>query len=199
MRKKYFFYGFLSLIFLVNMTSCATTALTSVWKDRVYQGGPLKKILIIGVFREPNVKRYFEAAFAQELKAVGVDAVPSYSVFPADEILNKEIITDKIKELKMDSVLVTRVIDVRDSGEYETYPTHVNPGGDFYDYYVTCCQSIVSSGYVVMLETKIFEEKYDKLLWSATSESSLQRYREDTIRSFISAAINDLRYRNLVH
>jgi hypothetical protein len=180
------------------MSSCATTVLTSVWKDSAYQGGPLKKILIIGVFREQNMKRYFEDEFARELKAKGVDAVPSYSVFPEEDVLNKEIIVEKIRELKMDSVLVTRVVDVRDASGYETYPTNVSPG-NFYDYYVMCCQTTVTTGYVVMLETKIFEEKYDKLLWSATSESSLQRYREDTLQSFISAAIEALHDKNLVH
>jgi hypothetical protein len=199
MTRKNFLCGLLSLILSVSISSCATTALTSVWKDSAYQGGPLKKILIIGVFREPDMKKFFEDEFAQELKARGVDAVPSYTVFPEEDILNKEIIVEKIKELKMDSVLVTSVIDVRDVSGYETYPTHVNPGGNFYDYYVMCCQTTVTSGYVVMLETRIFEEKYDKLLWSATSESSLQRYREDTIQSFISAAIRDLHDKKLVH
>jgi hypothetical protein len=199
MTRKNLLLGLLSLILSVSMSSCATTALTSVWKDSAYQGGPLKKILVMGVFREINLKKYFEDEFARELKARGVDAVASYTVFPEEDILNKEIIAEKIKELKMDSVLVTRVIDVRDVSGYETNPTHVNPGGDFYNYYVMCCQTTVMSGYVVMLETKIFEEKYDKLLWSATSESSLQRYREDTIQSFISAAIRDLHNKNLVH
>jgi len=199
MKRNNLLVGLLSLILSVSMSSCATTALTSVWKDSTYQGGPLKKILVIGVFRETDIKKYFEDEFARELKASGVDAVASYTVFPEEDILNKETITEKIKELKMDSVLVTRVIDVRDVSGYETYPTHVNPGGDFYNYYVMCCQTTVMSGYVVMLETRIFEEKYDKLLWSATSESSLQRYREDTIQSFISAAIRDLHNKNLVH
>jgi hypothetical protein len=199
MTRNNLLVGLLSLILSVSMSSCATTALTFVWKDSAYQGGPLKKILIIGVFRELDMKKYFEDEFARELKASGVDAVASYTVFPEEDVLNKEIIVEKIRELKMDSVLVTSVIDVRDDSGYETYPTHVNPGGNFYDYYVMCCQTTVTSGSVVMLETRIFEEKYDKLLWSATSESSLQRYREDTIQSFISAAIRDLHNKNLVH
>jgi len=198
MIRKIFLCGFLTMVSLVIMISCATTELTSVWKDSSYQGGPIKKILIIGVFKEGNLKRYFEDEFARQLKTRGVDAVPSYTIFPEEDVLDKETITSKIKELKMDSVLITRVMDVTDVSGYETYPTHVDPGGTFYDYYVLCCQTVVSVGYVVVMETRIFEEKYDKLIWSASSETSLQRSREYTFKSFIQTMINDLSYRHLI-
>lgn len=51
MIRKILLYGFLALVPSVIMNSCATTELTSVWKDSSYQGGPIKKILIIGVFK----------------------------------------------------------------------------------------------------------------------------------------------------
>jgi hypothetical protein len=169
-----------------------------VWKDSAYHGGPIKKVLVIGVFKEQNIKRFFEDEFARQLKPRGVDAVPSYTIFPEEDILDKTTITEKMKELKMDSVLVTRVADVEDVTGYDTYPTHVDPGGDFYDYYVMCCETTVSLGYVVVLETKIFEGKYDKLIWSALSETSLQRSREYTVKLFIETAIKDLHVKRLI-
>ena len=187
-----------ALICLMSLSSCSTTALTSVWKDSAYQGGPIKKVLVIGVFKEQNIKRFFEDEFARQLKPRGVDAVPSYTIFPEEDILDKTTITEKMKELKMDSVLVTRVADVEDVTGYDTYPTHVDPGGDFYDYYVMCCETTVSLGYVVVLETKIFEGKYDKLIWSALSETSLQRSREYTVKLFIETAIKDLHVKRLI-
>lgn len=187
-----------ALICLMSLNSCSTTALTAVWKDSAYQGGPMKKVLVIGVFKEQNIKRFFEDEFARQLKPRGVDAVPSYTIFPEEDILDKTTITEKMKELKMDSVLVTRVADVEDVTGYDTYPTHVDPGGDFYDYYVMCCETTVSLGYVVVLETKIFEEKYDKLIWSALSETSLQRSREYTVKLFIETAIKDLHVKRLI-
>jgi len=195
--RKLFLCASSALICLMSLSSCTTTALTAVWKDSAYQG-PLKKVLVIGVFKEQNIKRFFEDEFARQLKPKGVDAVPSYTIFPEEDIIDKKVITEKMKELKMDSVLVTRVADVNDVSGYDTYPTHVNPGGDFYDYYVMCCETAVSLGYVVVLETKIFEEKYDKLIWSAISETSLQRSREYTVKLFIETAIEDLHVKRLI-
>lgn len=75
-------------------------------------------------------------------------------------------------------------------GRYETYPTQINSG--FYDYYVLCCESTVSEGYVAMIETKIFDATYDKLVWSAMYESAFISPFENSISSFVSIVVKDL-------
>ncbi len=186
----------IAITFLAFMNSCATTALTSVWKDSTYKGGPLRKVLVIGVFQKEEAESFFDNEFADQLKAKGINAVPGYSVLPEDSILDKEAMAVKIKELGVDSVLVTRLVDVRDAGRYETYPTRVD--AQFFDYYVMCCQTMVSPGYNVLLETKIFVAKNDKPIWSALSESSFDRSLENTLKSFIPAIIKDLQDKKLI-
>jgi hypothetical protein len=184
-----------AITFLALMNSCATTALTSVWEDNTYKGGPLRKVLVIGVFQGEEAESFFDDEFVDQLKAKGIDAVPGYSVLP-DSILDKEAMAVKIKELGVDSVLVTRLVDVRDAGTYDTYPTRVD--AKFFDYYVMCCQTVVSPGYNVLLETKIFGAKNDKPIWSALSESSFDRSLENTLKSFIPVIIKDLREKKLI-
>lgn len=183
-----------TLLTLVN--SCASTSLTSVWKDSTYNGGPLKKVLVIGVFQKEEAESFFDDEFVRQLKSKGIDAVSGYSVLPEGGIPDKETIETEIKELGIDSVLVTRLVDVRDAGRYETYPTRVDT--QFFDYYVLCCQTTVSPGYVVLLETKIFEAKNDKPIWSALSESSFDRSLENTLKSFIPAIIKNLDDKKLI-
>ena len=198
MRK--FLLGVSAIIFLMILSACATSALTSVWEDSAYKGGPAKKILIIGVFKDQDEKTSFEDEFQRQLKAAGTDAVVSHTVFPEEDIIDREAIKSKVKELNVDSVLVTRVMDVKNAGGFETYPSRVDAGGggSFYDYYVMCCQTMVSEGYVLVLETKIFEGKSDKPIWSALSETSLQYSRESTFRVFIESAIKNLRTKHLI-
>ena len=186
----------IAVTLLTLMNSCATTSLTSVWKDSTYKGGPLKKVLVIGVFQKEEAESFFDDEFVRQLKAKGIDAVPGYSVLPEDSIHYKEAMAAKVKELGIDSVLVTRLVDVRDAASYDTYPTRVD--AQFFDYYVLCCQTRVSPGYVVLIETKIFEAKNDKPIWSALSESSLDRSLENTLKSFIPAIIKDLDDKKLI-
>ena len=196
MKGKICPYSVLVITSLIIINSCVTSALKSVWNDGTYEGGPFKKIVVIGVDRNSNVRRMLEDRFAGQLTAKGTPAISSYTLFSEDELRDREMIVRKINELGIDSVLVTTVVDVKDVGRYDTYATHVNSG--FYDYYVLCCESKVSEGYVVMIETKIFDAKYDKLIWSALSESAYIYSFENSISSFVSIVVKDLHDKKLL-
>jgi hypothetical protein len=183
----------LSAIF---MNACATTELTSVWKNEAYQGGPLRKILIIGVDRNQGMKRLLENEFVLQLKANGIDAVPGHTVLPEDTILEKEMITAKISELRIDSVLITTLVDVKETEAYES-PTFFAPTG-FYGYYMQCCYNVMS-GYNVEIETRIFDARYDTLIWSALSDTVLEPAPEETIKSYITAIVSELQNEKLLH
>lgn len=188
-----------TIILVLSVTfinACATTALTSVWKNETYQGGPLRKILIIGVDRNQEMKRLLENEFVLQLKAKGVDAVPSHTVLPEDTILEKEIINTKISELRIDSVLIATLVDVKEAEAYES-PTFFAPTG-FYGYYMECCYSVMS-GYNVEIETRIFDAHYDTLIWSALSATVLDSAPGKTIQSYIAAIVSELQNQKLLN
>jgi hypothetical protein len=191
------FYYYLAIISFVIMNSCATTSLPSVWMDDKYQGGALKNILVIGVIEPQTLRKYFEDELVRQLKINGIKGVPSYSVLPDEKMPEQTKIELKIKELGMDSVLVARLVDVLDADTYLTYPSYIS-SGDFHGYYSLCCQNIVSAGYNVKFETKVFEAKNNKLIWSALSETNLGRSPENMTRSFITAIMKDLYNKKLI-
>lgn len=187
-----------SIILVLSVTfinACATTALTSIWKNETYQGGPLRKVLIIGVDRNQEMKRLLENEFVLQLKAKGIEAVPSHTVLPEVTILEKEMINAKISELRIDSVLITTLVDIKETEAYES-PTFYGPTG-FYGYYMQCCYNVMS-GYNVEIETRIFDAHYDTLIWSALSATVLERAREETIQSYIAAIVNELQNQKLL-
>jgi hypothetical protein len=191
------FYYYLAIILFIMMNSCATTSLTSVWIDDKYQGGALKNILVIGVIEPQTLRKYFEDELVRQLKINGIKGVPSYTILPDDRMPEQTKIELKIKELGMDSVLVARLVDVLDADTYLTYPFYVS-FGDLSGYYSLCCQNIVSLGDNVKFETKVFEAKYNKLIWSALSETNLEKSSENMTRSFITAIMKDLYIKKLI-
>ena len=118
MTQKKVLFSIVIVLSVIFINACATTELTSVWKNEAYQGGPLRKILIIGVDRNQEMKKLLENEFVLQLKAKGIDAVPSHTVLPEDSILEKELITAKISELRIDSVLITTLVDVKETEAY---------------------------------------------------------------------------------
>lgn len=187
-----------AIMLLIMMNSCAATTTTfrSVWKDDTYRDGPLKKVLIIGVDRNLAVKRLLEDELARQMKERGTGAIPSHTVLPEDIILEKEMIAAKIRELGLDAVLVARLIDVEDAGVYETSPIFSEVSG-YYGYYLQCCEA-VSVGYNVVIETRIFDAKYDKVIWAALSETIFEGSAENVVRSFVPVIIKDLNERRLL-
>jgi len=190
MSKKLNFCRIFPIICLAFLNACATTQFDSVWKDETYQGGPLKRVLIIGVATKPEISRYFEEIFVQQLKTRGVDAVPSNIVFAESEMLKKETFLSKIKELKIDSVLFTKLAGIKDAGIYETSTTSISRDG-YYGYYSQRYQT-VSLGYNIVLITRICDAKSGNLIWSALSETVLEGSPENVIDLFIPAIMKQL-------
>jgi hypothetical protein len=197
MKEKLFPPFFAAIFFLVIATSCATTTLKSVWRDSEYRGGPLRNVLIIGVDTNPIVKELLEDEFAGQLKAEGTAAVPSHTILSEEEILDKGTIVSKMKERGIDSVLVVSVADVKVTGTYESYPPYSSIG-DFSTDYAACCQ-YVPGGRDVFIETRIFDARFDKLIWSALSETIVESPSlRFSIESVVLAVIKDLRAKKLL-
>jgi hypothetical protein len=147
----------LIIILSVSLTSCATTDVTSVWKDESY-GNQIKKICVIGAAQKPGIRRIFEREFVNQLKALGVYAVPSHQYISDDKMMDKDIVISKIKELDIDAVIITRLLEkkriVKQIPGYYTHMRH---------YYATSYKSSCPYGYnckdVVVLETNLYEVK----------------------------------------
>jgi hypothetical protein len=197
MKKERSFIGLLMIIALSVFTSCAPTTLKSVWRDDAYHGGHLKKVLVLGVDRNTTVKILLEDEFAEQLKAKGTEAVQSHRIFSEEEVLDKRVIAAKVNELQIDALLIATLKDVADTGLYDTYPAIVGEGGGYYGYYLRCCQ-IVSIGRNVVIETKIFDTKHDKMIWSAVTETIFEGSAEVVIRSFVPVIIAELQRNTLL-
>ncbi len=109
----------LAITFLL-ITSCASTELTSSWRDTEYKG-KIKKIFLIGVAHRPSVRKLFENEFSNSLKNYGIDAVPSYQKISSVTMLDKETVVPIVTELSADAVLITNVIDKNKKSRYETH------------------------------------------------------------------------------
>ena len=176
------------------LTSCATTILTTVWKDESFTG-PVRKMAVIGIFKTPAIRNFFEDEFSRQLKTHGIEAVASYTIIPIDDQSDKDIVASKLRNLGMDFVLVTRLVDRKTVQTYIPGQAYMVPGyyrswGGYYQY-------AYSPGYLVedtyaYAETNIYDVKNDKLIWSARSETEISGVNQELIRSFVKIMIDRL-------
>ena len=97
--------------------SCATPKMTDTWKDDTYRG-TIRKVVVVGIFKEPDTRKIFEDEFADRLRARGVDATASHKIIPGAELPGKDVVIGKIREHGADGILVTRIVDMETVKNY---------------------------------------------------------------------------------
>lgn len=218
MKSERVVYNLFVLFLTVSIISCATTTLTSVWKDENSQKVSIKKLLVFGVSDKPAIKRFFEDEFVKKLKIQKIEVIPSYAIIPSDKIQDKEFAQEKIKELRIDAILITRLVDKKSIETYyppervDTFPTshmphirspHYPPAYyyDWYGFYRNCYQCTITPGYkvedeIISLETNLYDVNDNKLIWSALSDTFIETFdggfNKTTISSFIDIIIKQL-------
>jgi hypothetical protein len=185
---------------LFLLSSCATTKIVGSWKDNTFNG-TLRKVVVVGVFEMYDTRKIFEYDFAERLKGRGVEAIPSYHIFPGDKLPPKEAAAAEFRKRGADSVVVTRVLD-RETwmnvyrGKSYFVPTYYGFYGDFYGYAYTTGRA-VQEGFAYT-ETNLFELDKEKLVWSSRAETDFKARRYELIKAFVKATIGRMSEEGLI-
>ena len=63
----------------------------SAWKNSTHEGHP-RKVMVIGVAKDPANRKFFEDEFVRQLKARDTDAIASYTVLPEAKLNDPVVI-----------------------------------------------------------------------------------------------------------
>jgi hypothetical protein len=194
----------LGMIMAMLITACATTKLTSAWKDPTYQAQP-RKIMVIGVAKKPVNKRIFEDEFVRRLKTRGTDAVASYTLMPDAMQGDHAVIIAKVKEQNADAVLISRLASKKTVHTYVQGSVSYPPSyyGNWRDYYGYGSQAVYTPGYTAedeyaLMETNLYDSGNNNLIWSASSETEIQGSDQRQIISYIGVMVNAMVDQNLL-
>jgi hypothetical protein len=174
--------------------SCATTKMTDVWKDDNYRG-TMKKVVVIGIFKEPDTRKIFEDEFADRLRARGVDATASHKIISNAEQPDKDVVLRKIREFGADAVLVTRVMDMETvktsvPGQSYAVPGYYGSYGMYYGYSYRPGYTL-QEGFAFM-ETNMYNVGDEKLAWSGRSKTKLSATRYELIQEYVKIMIDGM-------
>lgn len=199
---KFFFAKTCCFILIFFIVSCSGTKLTQKNVNEEFIGKPVSNILVIGIGDKHKKRISFENKFVAQLKAAGVEAVSSADVIPMppDLKLTKEDIIDVVKRFKNDAVIVTHVKGIEDKFIQSQGMSTLT---SFYSYYGGVYGYISSPGYtttetVVRLETRLFDVKTEKLMWSGESKTWNMDSEKEIMNDVIKTVIEDLRENKMI-
>jgi hypothetical protein len=112
----------LALAISWGLTACAaSTKIVNQWVNPDLASPRFRKIMVIGVSKQPSIRRTFEDEFVTQLKAAGVEAVPSYLYISEDGQVEESRLQAAVKQANADAVIITRLVRVEKK-------TEVSPG-----------------------------------------------------------------------
>ncbi len=211
--QKIFFTAFL-MVAVLGLVSCASnTKLYERWHDGEYAGPKLKKVLVLGIFKDDIQRRAFEAAFVNEVDGTGKRAVAGYTLMPnAEDFDNKEEIIAAVNKIGADSVLITsfkgviekqREVPARVDYVPRMGRSYGRYGYGYGGYYGSTYETVYRPGYtttdtIVQLEIRVYAVQTEKLVWAGKTKSVNASSSEKIIEDLANLVVADMKKNGLI-
>jgi len=190
------------LILVLAAAGCASTRVVHQWSNPDLPSPPrFKKFMVIGISKQPGIRRSFEDEFVARLKAAGVDAVPSYRFITEDGPVDEPRLREAVGQAGADATLVTRFVRVEQKYQMSPYYYPPAPGFGFYRGYTAAWYGYyeppVYPYEVYISETSLYDTAKNALIWSGTVETTPAGISKDIAR-YVEAVIEALQKNNLL-
>ena len=180
--------------------SCASTKVISSWKEP--SAGPLKfkKVLVLVMSKDESVRRAAEDEVVRQVKKA--QAVPSYSLFLADDLRDTDRAKAKIKQDGFDGAIMMRLVDKSQEttwvpGSYPA-PYYSMYGYWGYGYGMAYDPGYIRTDTIVKIETNIYSVQDGKLIWSGLSESFNPTGPRELVQGVAGAVAEELKKQGLI-
>ena len=171
MKKSLFviWFNFILFIYLI-IYGCAMgheiTKLTDVRSFEKYSGGYLDKVMIVGKPRIDANRIQYENYITKAFEKRKIDTIPSYTVIPVMEDLNRENIKQAAQVAGVKTVLVSKVVGIDEKNvifqQQTTQRMVTTPRGTYMTTYIEPRRTEKFTK--VRLETGLFEVESEKLI-----------------------------------
>jgi hypothetical protein len=195
---------FLVLTATLFSSGCASTPmLVSQWRNPAYESPSIKRIAVSCVDGHISIRRNCEDEFVAQLRAAGVDALPSYRSFPEDVKLDETKVKQMAKEAGADGALIVRSIGVEEKTEVS--PTYFpSPGFGIFGRHV----SATWYGWYGAPRVYRYEEytseatlndlKKNEVVWTGTLKTTAPDNVDSAIKTYVENVIGALKEKNLL-
>jgi len=181
----------------------ATKMLVSEWNNPGYASPSFKRIMVGGSAGQTSIRRNFEDEFVSQLRAAGVDAMPSYRYMPEHEDIDEAKLKLAARPAGAEAVIVTGAVSVEQKTEYgpSYYPS---PSFGIFGAPVGAIWSApygAPSVYrydVYTAETTLYDVTKNDVVWSGTMKTTQPDNMNTMIKSYVETVIKALAEKNLL-
>jgi hypothetical protein len=184
-------------------SACATTQIINQWSDPSYTSPSFKRIMVIGVSKQDSIRRTFEDEFVAQLKALGIDAVPSYLFIPEAGQAEESRLKQAVRQAGADAAIITRLVRVETKAQMTPGRYGPYPGFGFYRWYSNAWVGFYEPPRlnfydIYISETSLYDVINDRLVWSGIAKTTDLGDTQKEIKEYVQTVIQALSERNLL-
>jgi hypothetical protein len=195
---------------VLPVANAKTAKLLISWKNPAYSGAKPRRILIIGMSQNPEIRADFEDDLSSALANDGLEVIPgNHILFRPDSFdLDPEYLRGQIRDFKIDAVLVSRLVKVDKKTTYIPGHSYVVPYAyyrSFYGYYGTLYRQVYSPDYLredttVRVEINFYAASPTdgELIWTGTSDSFNPKSAQKVIDGVVKLIAKELKTQNIL-
>ena len=185
-----FFLLFVAALIAALAGGCATTQLTSVYRDPELARVPFAKVLVVFQHSDPQLRRRLELAMAGQI----AHSVPAHAIFSDSEVRDEAVVRARLREQGFDSTVIMRLTGVEREVTY--VPGSVYPMPAYYrdpwGYWGYGWRNVYDPGYlrsdrIVQVSTNVYGVAADKLVFASQSETFNPASLREAIGSIVTA------------
>jgi hypothetical protein len=186
------------------LAGCSTNNfIVNEWRNPAYVAPAFRSVMVGGLSEQTSLRRNFEDEFLAQLRAAGIDALPSYRHISEDEKLDDVKLKQAARSAGADALIIARPVKVEQKTDYgpSYYPV---PVFGVFGRHVSGVWQGPYGGPSVMRyteytsETTLYDVAKDEVVWSATLRTSEPENIHSAVKLYVEAVMNALTEKNLI-
>ena len=192
------------LFAVVGFGGCsATSPIVSEWRNPAYTSGSFKRIMVGSLGGDTSVRRNFEDEFVTQLRAAGIDALPSYRFTAESEKIDDAALKQAAQKARADALLFARLIQVEQKSQYGPSYFPYTSFGIFGSHVGASWHGLGGAPTVYryneyVSESTLVDLGKNEIVWTGTIKTTEPENVPTAIRSYVEAVMKTLQEKNLI-
>jgi hypothetical protein len=191
------------------VASAKATKFLMSWKNPAYSGQKPRRLLVIGMSENPEIRADFEDDLSSAITADGLTVIAGNNILlrPHSAELDPDYLKGQIRDFKIDTVLISRLVKVDKKTTYIPGHSYALPYAyyrSFYGYYGTVYRQVYSPDYLredttVRVETNLYAATPvdGDLIWTGTSDSFNPKSAQKVIDGLVKLIVKELKKQDI--
>ncbi len=182
---------------LMTLSCASPMRMTDNWRNSTYKGPAFKKIMVVALTKQEDLRRPIENEFAKQLRSRGVEVATCHEYFPDPDKATREELVRVSQGMGIEAYLIGRVLgsgtDIQTYGPADTtvdsmsYLPWFGPG-----------PQMTRQREAVTLESRLYDGKTTGIVWRSTVDAVNPSGSDNQISRFVSLVVKALRDKKLI-